>query len=190
VPRLPPDFFGRDATLVAPDLLGAELRVIGLDGRARRGLISEVEAYTSDDPASHSFRGRTARNEVMFGPPGRWYVYLIYGVHWCMNVVTGDDGDGQAVLIRATLDVSGPGRLTKALHVDRSFDGAPAGIAARRVAVEPAEVVIGPRVGITKATDWPRRWLWVPTVGGSSATSSRAGDTLPGGGRRVRRCAT
>jgi DNA-3-methyladenine glycosylase len=154
---------GDDAVDVAPWLLGRRLAVVGSDGVRRALRVTEVEAYTVDDPASHSFRGPTKRNSAMFGEPGHWYVYLIYGVHWCMNVVTGAVGDGQAVLLRAAVvdgvgAVSGPGRLTRVLAVDRSVDGASVELLADD-GWRPASVAVTPRVGITKAVDWPRRWL-------------------------------
>ncbi len=136
--RLTRSFFARSAVDVAPDLLGAELRVGPCSV-----VITEVEAYVQTDPASHSFRGRTPRNAVMFGPPGRSYVYLSYGIHWCINVVTGQVGEGEAVLLRggvatrgeslmrerrpkATSRASltnGPGKLTAALGIDLSHSG-------------------------------------------------------------------
>lgn len=157
---LPATFAERDATVVAPELLNKLFVVRGLTAR-----ITEVEAYTADDPASHSFRGRTARNAAMFGPPGHWYVYLIYGIHHCVNLVTGAEGDGQAVLIRAAQveghpasTTTGPGRLTRVLGIDRSLDGAPAALFDDGTA-PPAEPLITARIGISVATDWPRRWL-------------------------------
>ena len=158
--QLPATFAERDATVVAPDLLNKCLRLYGRVAR-----IVEVEAYTVDDPASHSFRGRTARNAAMFGPPGHWYVYLIYGMHHCLNLVTGSDGDGQAVLIRSVvLDgvdprrTTGPGRLSRELGVDRSITGVAAELFDDGTP-PPADPVITPRIGITKAADWPRRWV-------------------------------
>lgn len=167
------DFFGRDATEVAPDLLGKTF-VVG----ECSGTIVEVEAYTADDPASHSFRGRTARNEVMFGPPGRLYVYFTYGMHHCANIVTGAEGDGQAVLLRAVLPLTGldamrrrrgvradrdlangPGKLAQAFGLDLSANGDVATVL--DAGVVPAMVRAGPRVGISRAVDWPRRWLAV-----------------------------
>lgn len=151
--RLPAEWFAGDATAVAPELVGKLWRI---NGRMLR--ITEVEAYTQDDPASHSYRGRTARNAVMFGPPGRLYVYLIYGIHHCANVVTGAEGDGQAVLIRGVEGCSGPGRVAKLAGLDRSADG-------RRFDAlddgwRPAEpLVVSPRIGVSKAADLPRRWL-------------------------------
>jgi DNA-3-methyladenine glycosylase len=173
---LPVSFFERDATIVAPELLHKVMVVpvavshgsgaafpLGHGSEGVRARIVEVEAYTQDDPASHSFRGRTRRNDTMFGPPGRLYVYLIYGIHWCVNISTGPDGDGQAVLVRGVVvdgwdprSTTGPGRLTRRLGIDRAQDGHPA------VVVDdgtPVPNVVGtPRVGITKAIDWPRRW--------------------------------
>ncbi len=175
--RLPVSFFARDATLVAPELLGATL-VVG----DCAGVITEVEAYTSDDPASHTFRGQTPRNAVMYGPAGRWYVYFTYGMHHCANIVTGSVGDGQAVLLRAVrpvrgIDVmrvrrgerpdrslaDGPGKLAQAFGLDLADNGSRAVVIERPSDFDDAGVVVGPRVGITKAVDWPRRWRIAPT---------------------------
>jgi DNA-3-methyladenine glycosylase len=186
--RLRSEFFARDALVVAPELLGKRLVV----GRCQ-GRISEVEAYTSDDPASHSFRGMTPRTAAMFGPAGRFYVYFTYGMHHCANIVTGRPGDGQGVLLRAVVPVAGldemrarrgprvaerdltngPGKLAQAFGLGLADTG--------RVAVvhdDGIEVVVpapGPRIGITKAVEWPRRWV-LP-----SATSNRAGGPSRGG---------
>ena len=139
----------------------------------------ETEAYAPDDPASHSFRGRTAANAAMFGPPGTLYVYRSYGIHWCANVVCGPEGVGAAVLLRAleptqgieemrarrgVEDVrrlcSGPGSLTQALGIDGAHDGFPLDRQPFELSLghEPADVVVGPRIGITKAADLPRRY--------------------------------
>jgi DNA-3-methyladenine glycosylase len=134
-----PAFYDRHATVVARDLLGATVRHGSVAVR-----LTEVEAYGgADDPASHAFRGRTARNASMFGPPGRAYVYFVYGMHWCLNLVCGPPGLAGAVLLRAGevtcgLDrarmrapaladrdlARGPGRLARALGVDGGLDGA------------------------------------------------------------------
>jgi DNA-3-methyladenine glycosylase len=140
--RLPRAFFARPATEVAPELLGRVLVRRLPDGTRLAVRLVEVEAYEPDDPASHAFRGPTPRNLVMFGPPGRLYVYFTYGMHFCANVVTRDHGEGSAVLLRAgeplegleamarlrgTADprrlCAGPGRLTQALAIGRALNG-------------------------------------------------------------------
>jgi DNA-3-methyladenine glycosylase len=180
---LPRSFYRRPSLEVAPDLLGRTLVRALPDGRRLAGRIVEVEAYREDDPASHSFRGRTARTEVMFGPPGHLYVYFTYGMHFCMNVVTGDLGEGSAVLLRAAeplegldrmaanrglddprLLCSGPGRLCQALAVERSQNGADLVLGAelrieRGTPVAPERVLAGPRVGIRVATEQPWRFV-------------------------------
>ncbi|MFZ4810905.1 MAG: DNA-3-methyladenine glycosylase [Ilumatobacteraceae bacterium] len=157
--RLPASFFSRDATVVAPDLLH---RVLVAGGQRAR--ITEVEAYTRDDEASHSFRGPTRRNAPMFGPPGMLYVYFVYGVHHCINIVTGADGDGQAVLVRsAVIDgielrrSAGPGRLAKVLGADLTWNGRDAEVIDDGAPSPPHRVT--PRIGISRAVDLPRRWL-------------------------------
>ena len=157
--RLPQRFFARHSTEVAPDLLN-KLMIVG----DTSGRIVEVEAYSSDDPAAHTFRGRSKRNEVMYGPAGHLYVYFIYGMHYCVNVVTGLRDDGQAVLIRAvTIDgvdprlTNGPGKLCRYFGLDMSNNGDRANIADDGTP-PPVTPLVGPRIGITKAADWPRRW--------------------------------
>jgi DNA-3-methyladenine glycosylase len=159
---------------VARNLVGATLLVDGVGGT-----IVETEAYAPDDPASHSFRGRTLRNATMFGPPGTLYVYRSYGIHWCANVVCGDDGVGAAVLLRALEpthrleemrarreleDVyqlcSGPGRLCQALGITGAHDGLPLDRPPFELEppAKPADVVAGPRVGISHAGERPWRY--------------------------------
>jgi DNA-3-methyladenine glycosylase len=140
--RLPRSFFARPSTEVAPDLLGRIFVRVLPDGTRLAARLVEVEAYGPNDPASHAFRGPTPRNLVMFGPPGHLYVYFTYGMHFCSNIVTGEDGIGSAVLLRAaeplagldamverrgvdapTLLCSGPGRLTQALGISRPENG-------------------------------------------------------------------
>lgn len=158
--RLPQSFFERHSTEVAPDLLNKVFVV----GKAA-GRIVEVEAYSSDDPASHTYRGRTKRNEVMFGPAGRLYVYFIYGMYHCVNIVTGPEGDGQAVLLRGVVVdgvdprlTNGPGKLCRHLGIDMAFSGTRANVVDDGVP-PPAAPLITARVGITRAAEWPRRWV-------------------------------
>jgi len=136
-----------------------------------RWRLTEVEAYDGfEDRASHAHRGPTPRNAVMFGPPGFWYVYLCYGVHWLLNVVTSRAEYPAAILLRGAGEVSGPGRLTRALEVDRALDRQPAtpesGLWLEFASgpVPDAEVVRTPRVGVDYAgSPWaeaPLRMLW------------------------------
>lgn len=120
---LPLEFFNRPAAKVARDLVGkAVVRQRGEETRSFT--ITETEAYEgAHDLACHSSRGRTARTEVMFGPGGRFYIYRIYGLHWMLNIVTGDANEAAAVLVRGVEGVSGPGRVAAALQVDASLRG-------------------------------------------------------------------
>ncbi|RZL28586.1 MAG: DNA-3-methyladenine glycosylase [Rubrivivax sp.] len=168
-----PDF-RQDPVTVARELLGWTLLVDGVGG-----VIVETEAYDADDPASHSFTGPTARNAAMFGPPGQSYVYLSYGLHWCLNIVCREAGHGAAVLIRALeptagiermqarrrmgklrLLAAGPGRVGQALGIDRAFDGLPLDRPPFELLPPAGEVQVaqGVRVGITKAADHPWRF--------------------------------
>jgi DNA-3-methyladenine glycosylase len=168
------DFFARSVHDVAPELIGVTLLLDGIGGP-----IVEVEAYDHEDPAAHGFRGRTPRNESMFGPAGRAYVYRSYGVHWCLNLVCEAEGSAAAVLIRAIEPVqglekmrarrrlddprllcAGPGRLCQALGVTRVHDGLaldepPFLLLA---ATSPRDVVAAPRIGISVATERPWRF--------------------------------
>jgi DNA-3-methyladenine glycosylase len=122
--RLSREFFVRDVLDVAPDLIGKTLAVRMPDGKTGRYIVTEVEAYRgSEDEACHAFKGRTSRTEIMFREGGRLYIYLIYGMYWMLNVVTGQEDDPQAVLIRGVENIPGPGRLTKSFGIDRSFYG-------------------------------------------------------------------
>jgi DNA-3-methyladenine glycosylase len=179
--RLPRAFYSRPAMEVAPALLGHVLVRLLPDGTRAAARIVEVEAYGPDDPASHAFRGLTPRNAVMFGPPGHLYVYFTYGMHFCMNTVTGRAGEGTAVLLRAgePLDgvegmrsrrgrerilelCSGPGRFTQALDVARSEDGVDL-VDADRLWVERGarseSIGTGIRVGVRETTRAWRYWL-------------------------------
>src|SRR6056297_4118175 len=117
-------FFQRDVLEVAPDLLGKMLVRRFDEHRMEKYLITEVEAYRGGaDRACHANKGKTPRTEVMFREGGLVYVYLIYGIYWMLNIVTGEENDSSAVLIRGLEDISGPGRVGKALHLDKSFYG-------------------------------------------------------------------
>ena len=119
-----PFFQQSNAVLIAQQLLGKTLVRRFEDGRELRGQITETEAYFgTDDLASHASKGRTPRTEIMFGDGGYVYVYLIYGMYWLLNIVTGTEGAPEAVLIRGLTTVSGPGRLGKQLELDKSFYG-------------------------------------------------------------------
>lgn len=166
-------FFARDSLEVARDLLGVEMRCGVTAGR-----IVEVEAYDEKDPASHSFRGPTPRARVMFDEPGHLYVYRSYGIHWCANVVCGEVGHGAAVLIRALEPTdglaemaarrgrdgrcdlcSGPGKLCSALGIDGRMNGTSLHDGPVRLSPGPAPdvVAVGPRIGISVATEVPWR---------------------------------
>ena len=122
--RLKREFFIRDVLDVAPDLIGKNLVIKLHDGTIGRYKVTEVEAYRgSEDRACHAFKGRTPRTEIMFHEGGRLYIYLIYGMYWMLNVVTGEENDPQAVLIRGVENFPGPGKITKAFGIDRSFYG-------------------------------------------------------------------
>jgi DNA-3-methyladenine glycosylase len=199
--RLPRRFFARAAPLVAPELLGHVLVRRLPTGEELRARLVETEAYEQDDPASHAFRGMTPRNAVMFGPAGHLYVYFTYGMHHCMNVVTGPVGEGCAVLLRAAqpiegMDVMGrgrgtdrirdlcrgPARLARAFGVDRSFNGidlvrGDALWIERGSGADPEEVRSGPRVGIKVGLERPWRfWVdepWVSVTRRAKASSPR-----------------
>jgi DNA-3-methyladenine glycosylase len=183
--RLRRDFFARSVHEVAPDLVGVALLVDGVGGT-----IVEVEAYDHEDPAAHGYRGQTARNASMFGPPGHAYVYRSYGIHWCLNFVCEGEGVASAVLIRALepthgleemrrrrglddprLLCAGPGRLCQALAVTREHDGLPLDQPPFELLprTEPPEILTGPRIGITQAADRP----WRHVLAGSKYLSRR-----------------
>lgn len=119
---LPSSFFNRPTLVVAEELVGKFLVIQEADGREAAFMICEVEAYDGpEDRASHAFRGKTKRTNVMFGEAGFWYVYLIYGTYWMLNIVTGPEAYPAALLIRAAGEYDGPGKLTKALKIDKRF---------------------------------------------------------------------
>jgi len=177
----PLDLLGRSVLDVARGLLGSSL-VSTVDGERTAAVIVETEAYAgADDPASHAatVRGRTERNRAMFGPPGRAYVYRSYGVHWCMNVVTGCDGEAQAVLLRGIEPLegvevmacrrggthplgAGPGRLCAALGITDALYGhdlrEPPLLLASGWSVPDELVAVSRRVGVSAAVEWPYRF--------------------------------
>jgi DNA-3-methyladenine glycosylase len=166
--------FKRNSAEVARGLIGMTLLVDGVGG-----VIVETEAYDKEEPASHTFTGRTPRNAVMFGPPGHAYVYLSYGIHWCLNFVCREAGHGAGVLIRALQPTAGiplmvkrrgqqdpqilcagPGRLGQALAISPTLNGAHLNVPPFRLTagVSSPSVVCGPRIGISKAVDLPWRF--------------------------------
>jgi DNA-3-methyladenine glycosylase len=175
--RLDATFFERSVHAVARDLIGCELRFRGVGG-----VIVETESYERDDPACHAYVGLTPRTSVLFGPPGRAYVYLSYGIHSCLNFVCEPEGRAAAVLIRALQPThgvdemrarrgrddarelcSGPGKLTEALAIglemnDTPLTEPPFELQAREGEWRGVEVVTGPRIGITRAADYPWRF--------------------------------
>lgn len=160
--RLPLDFYTRNALQVAPDLLGKKLVRLFADGSKYEAVITEVEAYLGvQDLASHAAKGRTARTEVMFHQGGAVYVYLIYGMYWMLNIVTGPDEEAQAVLIRAVDGLNGPGKLGKFLQLDKSFYGESL-IHSSRLWIEDADAcgsyTSSPRIGVDYAGDiWSQK---------------------------------
>lgn len=161
--RLSSAFFLHDVLEVAPDLLGKILVRKYDDGIIRRFTITETEAYRGiEDKACHASKGRTTRNEVMFREGGLIYVYFIYGMYWMLNIVTGREEDASAVLIRGLDDISGPGRVGKILHMDRSFYGEKL-CESNRIWIEdhhsPVIFTTHPRVGIHYAGE---PWIGMP----------------------------
>lgn len=178
------NFYNRDTVAVARELLGKVLVHESSDGVAA-GIIIETEAYLHDDPASHTYRGRTERNAAMFGPPGRAYVYLIYGIHHCFNAVCREEGCGEAVLVRSVLPVeglflmqrrrgkqdrlsiaNGPGNLCKAMGIEGRHNGIslaepPLYIVDKNMTVPGEEIVATERVGITRGSEKKLRFLYV-----------------------------
>jgi DNA-3-methyladenine glycosylase len=176
---LPLDFYRQDTLTLARQLLGTTLVHHSPEGTTS-GIILETEAYLTDDPACHAYRRQTDRNRVMFGPPGFAYIYQIYGLHYCVNVVSGAEGLGEAVLIRALEPVEGeelmqkrrksqhrrtlcqgPARLVQAMGIDKSMNGA--GLLSENLHILPRvqndfEVFVTTRIGITRGADLPYRF--------------------------------
>lgn len=178
-PRLD-EFLSAPSWEVAPRLVGWRFET-RFDGVTTAVILTEVEAYDQSDAASHSFRGPTARTEAMFGPPGFLYVYRSYGLHWCVNIVTGTEGHGAAILLRAGSPVEGkeamverrgrgtnladgPGKLTQALGITGTHNQLKLehdGVVRLIPTGEAPTVLATPRIGITKAVDKPWRFVAV-----------------------------
>jgi DNA-3-methyladenine glycosylase len=165
--RLPAGFFRRDVLTVAPELLGKFLARKFDNGTTERYIVTEVEAYNGhEDLACHASKGRTLRTDIMFREGGLVYVYLVYGMHWMLNFVTGEEGEATAVLIRGLKGIAGPGRVGKFLQLDRTFYGEDL-TKSDRIWVEDSGIVVSykqlPRVGIHYAGEpWvskPWRYL-------------------------------
>jgi DNA-3-methyladenine glycosylase len=181
------DWLGLSSVEVAPRLLGWHL-VRRLDGVAYRGIIVETEAYREGDPACHGFRRQTPRNAAIFGPPGSLYVYLIYGLYHCLNIVTEEEGRCSAVLVRAVLldclppaivaakpqrAAAGPGKLCRVLGIDRQLNGAPLSPTTGlwlEPGAPPSAIRQTTRIGLTQGTDLPWRWY----IEGHPAVSRRS----------------
>jgi DNA-3-methyladenine glycosylase len=168
--KLPRSFYDRDTRAVAREILGSYL-VHVVDGVERVGRIVEVEAYLGPhDLAAHSSKGLTRRTRVLFGPPGHAYVYLVYGLHWCMNAVTEREGHGSAVLLRALEPVAnvadrtkGPGLLCRAMGIDGRLNAhdllSDDFFVAPGLPVEPQEIVTRPRIGVGYSGIWAKELL-------------------------------
>jgi DNA-3-methyladenine glycosylase len=162
--RLSRDFYIRDVLDVAHELPGKNMVIRLRNGSLDRFRVTEVEAYRgAEDKACHAFKGRTARNEIMFHEGGRLYIYLIYGMYWMLNVVTGEKNNPQAVLIRGVENYPGPGRLTKSLGIDKSFYGEDL-VLSERIWIEDPGLVFtvknGPRIGIDYAGEYWKTRPW------------------------------
>jgi len=187
---LPQRFFARPAAVVAPELVGCLLLRRQEDGRHLWGVVVETEAYCQSEPACHGQRRRSPSNETLFGPPARFYVYVSYGIHHCVNVVTAQDEWASGVLLRAAAlpdsperVAAGPGLLARCFGLDRSHDGLPARVASGvwlaprpRGLPEPLELVQTTRIGVSLGKEIPWRWYLRP----SRSVSRRApGDRPP-----------
>lgn len=168
--KLCAQFFNRPTLDVAKELLGAFL-VYKKEGRIIEAMITEVEAYVGPkDKASHASRGYTPRTEVMFGKPGHWYVYMIYGMYFCLNIVTEKENYPAAILIRSVEGAKGPGRVCRFFKIDKSFNALPANrrtglwIEDRGVIIKPCQVKRGTRIGVDYAGKWKdKKWRFCIT---------------------------
>ena len=188
-PALPQSFFARPAEVVAPDLIGCLLVKRQDDGSLLWGVIVETEAYSQDDPACHGYRRRSPQNETLFGEPGRFYVYVSYGIHHCVNVVTHKADWANGVLLRAVALPSepervaaGPGLLARRFGIDRSHDSSSVcgenelWLAPPPAALEHPALVTTTRIGITQGQDLPWRWYLQAS---RSVSKREKGDRMP-----------
>jgi DNA-3-methyladenine glycosylase len=162
--RLSKEFFIRDVLEVAPELIGKNMVLRSGDGTYGRFQVTEVEAYRgAEDKACHACKGRTRRTEIMFHEGGHLYVYLVYGMYWMLNIVTGYENIPQAVLIRGVENYPGPGKLTRAFGIDRSFYGENL-MTSERIWLEDNGVLpvikTGPRIGIDYAGEYWKTRPW------------------------------
>lgn len=172
--RIMTGFFDRDVLQVAPELIG-KILVRKKNDVLARYVITEVEAYYGqEDQASHARFGRTSRNRIMFARGGLVYVYLIYGMYWMLNFVTGPEGHPQAILIRGLEGLDGPGKLTRELEIDRSFYGEDLSVSRRiwmETSAEKTQIIQKPRIGVDYAGEpWkskPWRYIRVQPPGTS-----------------------
>jgi DNA-3-methyladenine glycosylase len=157
------EFFRRDVLETAPALVGCYLVRTAPDGSEKRFMITETEAYAGEsDTACHAHRGRTKRSEMLYHDGGTIFVYLCYGMHWMLNIVTGPAGSPQGALIRACRGVNGPGRVTKALGIDGSFNGGDI-LACSELRIEAGDkidITFGKRIGINYASQEDQDRLW------------------------------
>lgn len=161
---LPVSFFERPVLTVAPELIGMRLVRRLDDGTMVDGMITEVEAYDgSEDKACHAHKGMTERTKVMFGPACHWYVYLCYGMHWLLNIVTCAEGYPAAVLIRGVGQWNGPAKLTKAMNIDKRFNASKAvpesglWIATAEEPIAASRIERTPRIGVDYAGEWAEK---------------------------------
>jgi DNA-3-methyladenine glycosylase len=169
VNRLSREFYIRDILSVAPGLIGKTLVIRSIDKKLHRYLITETEAYRgSEDKACHASKGRTARTDAMFREGGRIYVYLVYGMYWMLNFVAGEEGNPQAALIRGIEGFDGPGKVTRALGIDRSFYGEDLTTSGRiwveDTGLKPA-IKTGTRIGIDYAGENWKKKPWRYYIG-------------------------
>jgi DNA-3-methyladenine glycosylase len=160
------DFYKRDVLKLAPALLGQYLVCVSEEGIVSRFIITETEAYRGEeDIACHASKGRTARTEIMYDRGGRLYIYLIYGVYWMMNVVAGEKNQPQAALIRGIQGFEGPGKLTRALGIDKTYYGEDL-VRSNRIWITESgimpKIITTPRIGIEYAGEWKNKpWRFV-----------------------------